>query len=124
MVMPASLYLSLSAFFPLKDYNADILCSFDVTELEYMALIDSNYMGQPFDSSLQHSKDSVGATHDSPFAIAARFMIESIFAHQYSHFPGFELGMEKIIGQLNSGTVTSVRRLELELMQAGKVRRE
>ncbi|EGR51786.1 uncharacterized protein TRIREDRAFT_120224 [Trichoderma reesei QM6a] len=89
-------------------------------ELEYMALIDSNYMGQPFDSSLQHSKDSVGATHDSPFAIAARFMIESIFAHQYSHFPGFELGMEKIIGQLNSGTVTSVRRLELELMQAGK----
>lgn len=51
-------------------------------------------------------------------------MIENIFAHQYSHFPGFELGVEKVIGLVNSGAVGTVRRLELELMQIGKVRRE
>lgn len=87
-----------------------------------MARSDSTYRGQPFEIAEQHMKDGVGATHGSPFAIAARFMIENIFAHQYSHFPGFELGMERLIGQINSGAVATVRRLELELMQAGKVR--
>ncbi|KAL7820991.1 hypothetical protein V8C26DRAFT_392168 [Trichoderma gracile] len=89
-------------------------------ELEYMALSDSDYRGQSSEIAAQHKKDSVGATHGSPFAIAARFMVENIFAPQYSHFPGFELGMEKVVGQINSGAVATVRRLELELMQAGK----
>ncbi|PTB70905.1 hypothetical protein BBK36DRAFT_1134103 [Trichoderma citrinoviride] len=97
-----------------------LVAAYFLDELEYMALSDSNYSGQPFEIALQHIKDSVGATHDSPFAIAARFMIVNIFAHQYSHFPGFELGMEKLIGQIDSGEVATVRRLELELMQAGK----
>lgn len=87
-----------------------------------MALSDSNYRGQPSELAVQHLKDSLGASHDSPFAIAARFMIDNIFSHQYSHFPGFELGMGKLIGQINSGGVGTVRRLELELMQAGRVR--
>lgn len=32
--------------------------------------------------------------------------------------------MDQLIGQVNSGGVGTVRRLELELMQAGKVRRD
>ncbi|TFB03224.1 hypothetical protein CCMA1212_004273 [Trichoderma ghanense] len=97
-----------------------LIAAYFLDELEYMARSDSTYRGQPFEIAEQHMKDGVGATHDSPFAIAARFMVENIFAHQYSHFPGFELGMERLIGQINSGAVATVRRLELELMQAGK----
>lgn len=51
-------------------------------------------------------------------------MIENIFCHEYSQFPGSELGMDQLMGQVNSGGVGTVRRLELELMQAGKVRRK
>ncbi|KAL6881390.1 hypothetical protein J3F83DRAFT_53600 [Trichoderma novae-zelandiae] len=107
----------------LPDLRSDplvLIAAYFLDELEYMALSDSNYRGQPFEIALQHVKDSLGASHDSPFAIAARFMIENIFAHQYSHFPGFELGMRKLLDQINSGAVATVRRLELELMQAGK----
>ncbi|KAL7949983.1 hypothetical protein V8C42DRAFT_361057 [Trichoderma barbatum] len=97
-----------------------LIAAYFLDELEYMAINDSNYRGQPSELAVQHLKDSLGASHDSPFAIAARFMIDNIFSHQYSHFPGFELGMEKLIGQINSGGVATVRRLELELMQAGR----
>ncbi|KAL6884251.1 hypothetical protein HDV57DRAFT_516674 [Trichoderma longibrachiatum] len=92
-----------------------LIAAYFLDELEYMAHSDSNHRGD-----VQHKRDNVGASHGSPFAIAARFMIENIFTHQYSHFPGFELGVEKIIGLVNSGAVGTVRRLELELMQIGK----
>jgi hypothetical protein len=51
-------------------------------------------------------------------------MIDNIFSHQYSHYPGYELSMDQLMSQVNSGGVGTVRRLELELMQAGKVRRK
>lgn len=86
-----------------------------------MTLRDNNFRGQPSELAVQHLKDSLGARNDSPFAIAARFMIENIFCHEYSHFPGFEHAMKKLIGQINTDGVGTVRRLELELMQAGKV---
>lgn len=95
----------------------------ETVELEYETLRERSYRTQPSELADQHYKDSLAASADSPFAIAARFMIENIFSHEYSHFPGSELGMDQLIGQVNSGGVGTVRRLELELMQAGKVRR-
>lgn len=94
----------------------------ELVELEFETLREHSYRGQPSELADQHYKDSLVAGSDSPFAIAARFMIETIFSHQYSHFPGSELGMKELIDQVNSGGVGTVRRLELELMQAGKVR--
>lgn len=93
-------------------------------ELEYETLRDNNYRAEHSELAGQHLKDSLVASRNSPFAIAARFMIENIFSHQYSNFPGFELSMERLIGQINSSGVGTVRRLELELMQAGRVREE
>lgn len=87
-----------------------------------MAINDSSYTGQASELAMQHHKDGLGASHNSPFAIAARFMIDNIFSHEYSHYPGFERRMQRLIGQINSGEVGTVRRLELELMQAGRVR--
>lgn len=92
-------------------------------ELEYETLHEHSYRGQPSALADQHYKDSLAAGANSPFAITTRFIIENIFSHQYSHFPGSELGMKQLIGQVNSGGVGTVRRLELELMQAGKVRK-
>ncbi|KAL6898246.1 hypothetical protein GGI43DRAFT_88959 [Trichoderma evansii] len=96
------------------------LAAYFLDELEYETLREHSYKGQPSELADQHYKDSLVASSDSPFAIAARFMIENIISHQYSHFPGSELGMKQLIGQVNSGGVGTVRRLELELMQAGK----
>ncbi|KAL6697954.1 hypothetical protein J3F84DRAFT_256865 [Trichoderma pleuroticola] len=97
-----------------------LIAAYFLDELEYMAINDSSYTGQASELAMQHHKDGLGASHNSPFAIAARFMIDNIFSHEYSHYPGFELRMERLIGQINSGEVGTVRRLELELMQAGR----
>ncbi|KAL7919681.1 hypothetical protein ACQKWADRAFT_300484 [Trichoderma austrokoningii] len=97
-----------------------LLAAYFLDELEYETLREHSFRRQPSELADQHYKDSLVASADSPFAIAARFMIENIFSHQYSHFPGSELGMGQLIGQVNSGGVGTVRRLELELMQAGK----
>ncbi|KAM0449073.1 hypothetical protein ACHAO4_008032 [Trichoderma viride] len=97
-----------------------LLAAYFLDELEYETLRERSYRTQPSELADQHYKDSLAASADSPFAIAARFMIENIFSHQYSHILGSELGMDQLIGQVNSGGVGTVRRLELELMQAGK----
>ncbi|KAL7933658.1 hypothetical protein V8C35DRAFT_327611 [Trichoderma chlorosporum] len=97
-----------------------LIAAYFLDELEYMAISDSSYTGRPSELAMQHQKDGLGASHNSPFAITARFMINNIFSHQYSQFPGFELGMERLINQINSGVVGTVRRLELELMQVGR----
>lgn len=97
-----------------------LIAAYFLDELEYMAINDSSYMGQASELAMQHHKDGLGASHNSPFAIAARFMIDNIFSHEYSHYPGFERRMQRLIGQINSGEVGTVRRLELELMQAGR----
>ncbi|EHK20406.1 uncharacterized protein TRIVIDRAFT_68807 [Trichoderma virens Gv29-8] len=97
-----------------------LIAAYFLDELEYMAISESSYTGHASELAMQHHKDGLGASHNSPFAIAARFMIDNIFSHQYSHVPGFELRMEKLIDQINSSEVGTVRRLELELMQAGR----
>ncbi|KAL7915780.1 hypothetical protein GGI35DRAFT_6423 [Trichoderma velutinum] len=97
-----------------------LIAAYFLDELEYMAINDSSYTEQASELAMQHHKDGLAASHNSPFAIAARFMIASIFSHEYSHYPGFGLAMERLIGQINSGEVGTVRRLELELMQAGR----
>ncbi|KAL6807974.1 hypothetical protein GGI42DRAFT_260975 [Trichoderma sp. SZMC 28013] len=97
-----------------------LIAAYFLDELEYMAINDSSYTGQASELAMQHHKDGLGASHNSPFAIAARFMIDNIFSHEYSHYQGFESRMERLIGQTNSGEVGTVRRLELELMQAGR----
>ncbi|GFP53510.1 hypothetical protein TASIC1_0002069400 [Trichoderma asperellum] len=97
-----------------------LLAAYFLDELEYETLHEHSYRGQPSALADQHYKDSLAAGANSPFAITTRFIIENIFSHQFSHFPGSELGMKQLIGQVNSGGVGTVRRLELELMQAGK----
>ncbi|KAL7893601.1 hypothetical protein HDV63DRAFT_184057 [Trichoderma sp. SZMC 28014] len=97
-----------------------LLSAYFLDELEYETLRERSYRQQPSALADQHFRDSLAAGVDSPLAIAARFMIEKIFSHEFSHFPGFELGMDQLMGQVNSGGVGTVRRLELELMQAGK----
>lgn len=88
-----------------------------------MTICDNNFKEQTSELAVQHLKDDRQARNDSPFAITTRSMIENmqLISHGYSSSQRFELIMERVINQVNSGEVGNVRRLELELMQAGKV---
>lgn len=70
---------------------------------------------------MQHLKDvNLEAHQDSPFALAVNFMLK-ILAQQYADVPGFEGSMKHLASRVNASYVSTPRRLELEVMHAGRV---
>lgn len=91
-------------------------------ELDYSVLHDVNRPEiQASELSIQHIRDGLGVANELPFTIAAKFMIRDIFSWQFTDSPGFVSSLKYLLEKVNSGQVSTVRRLELELMQAGKV---
>lgn len=91
-------------------------------ELEYQALQETKRPEiQASDLSVQHLKDvNLEAHKDSPFALAVNFLLK-ILAQQYGENPGFTGSMQHLSSQVNSSHVSTARRVELELMHAGRV---
>ncbi|KAK5998327.1 hypothetical protein PT974_00706 [Cladobotryum mycophilum] len=99
-----------------------LVAQYFLDELDYLTLHDVSQPAiQASELAVHHIKDGFGANKDIPFGIAAKYMIESGFSRQYSDVPGFVSSMRTLINQLNTGQISTVRRLELEMMQAGKM---
>ncbi|KND87892.1 hypothetical protein TOPH_07447 [Tolypocladium ophioglossoides CBS 100239] len=92
-------------------------------ELEDSALHDSQRPEiQASDLCMEHLRDvNLEAYEGSPFSIAASNTIDSLLL-QYGSIPGFQSAMSFVLGRVKSNYVATPRRLELELMQAGKMR--
>ncbi|PNY28742.1 Uncharacterized protein TCAP_01345 [Tolypocladium capitatum] len=94
-----------------------------VAELEDSALRDTQRPEiQASDLCMEHLQDvNLEAHEGSPFSVAASNTIDSL-SLRYGSAPGFEPAMSYIRGRVKSSYVATPRRLELELMQAGKMR--
>lgn len=70
---------------------------------------------------MQHLKDvNLEAHKNSPFAVAVNYMLR-ILSQQYSDVPGFVGSMNHLAERVNSSYVSTARRIELEVMHAGRV---
>jgi hypothetical protein len=70
---------------------------------------------------MQHVHDPSMAMHvGSPYAIATNFMLKHSF-QPYTDIPAFAASLDNLVQRVNSNFVSTLRRLELELMHAGKV---
>ena len=56
----------------------------------------------------------------SPFAVAMSYILR-LLSQKFADVQGFGTHMKGTLERVNSGSITSVRRAELELLQAGKV---
>ncbi|POR31182.1 Uncharacterized protein TPAR_08605 [Tolypocladium paradoxum] len=101
----------------------EFVAQYFLDELEDSALRDTQRLEtQTSDLCIEHLKDvNLEAYEGSPFSIAANDTIDSLLL-QYGSVPGFESAMRYILGRVKSNYVATPRRLELELMQAGKMR--
>jgi hypothetical protein len=69
-----------------------------------------------------HSKDAhVHAQPNTPYYIAVTHMINAL-CRRFSQYPAFLPCMHNLMLRFSSNSITTPRRLELELMHAGKVR--
>ncbi|KOS17585.1 hypothetical protein ESCO_003145 [Escovopsis weberi] len=92
-------------------------------ELEYLALREVEHPDVRASAlCMHHIKDFLHMDHDapSPFSIAAKFLVERGFSTQFYGVPEFLPSAQNIVEQVKSGRISTVRQLELELMQAGK----
>jgi hypothetical protein len=103
-------------------YRVEADCRSNIsTELEYAALQEvSRPEIQASDLSVQHMKDTNHqTTPNSPLAVAITFMLR-VLAQQYSGAPGYVAAVKELLTRVESSCIT-LRRLELELMHAGRV---
>jgi len=71
---------------------------------------------------LEHMNDiNLDANESSPFSIGAKEAISTL-AQQYNGVPAFRSAMQDVLDRVKSNHIATPRRLELELLQAGKVR--
>ncbi|KAM5348358.1 hypothetical protein ACJ41O_008182 [Fusarium nematophilum] len=91
-------------------------------QLEYATvLVMDEPVIQSSDLYMQHLHDPPLVMHgDSPYAIATNFMLKHNF-QPYSNDPAFAASLNDLVQRVNSNFVSTLRRLELELMHAGKM---
>ncbi|KAK8931845.1 hypothetical protein H634G_04354 [Metarhizium anisopliae BRIP 53293] len=91
-------------------------------ELEYAALRNTTKPEiQTSNLCTKHLKDTNLATiQDSPFVDAAKSLVLAL-SQQYHNAGGFVSGMKELLDRIESNHVSTVRRLELELLQSGKM---
>ncbi|OAA47841.1 hypothetical protein NOR_02331 [Metarhizium rileyi] len=89
---------------------------------EYAALRNTTEPGiQTSNLCTQHLKDDdLAEMQHSPFSDAANCLILSL-AQLYHRAGGFVSGMDELLGRVDSNHICTVRRLELELLQYGKM---
>ncbi|KAF5003335.1 hypothetical protein FDECE_10111 [Fusarium decemcellulare] len=110
---------------PMHQSNTDSLAfvaQYFLDQLEYatVQVIDQPEI-QSSDLYMQHLHDPTMAMHgDSPYAIATNFMLKHNF-QLYTNVPAFAASLNDIVQRVNSNSVSTLRRLELELMHAGKM---
>jgi hypothetical protein len=90
-------------------------------ELEYSALQEVSRPDiQASELSIQHMKDvNHQAGPDSPLIHAISYMLR-VLCQQYAGAPGYVSVVKELLDRAESGYIT-LRRLELELMHAGRV---
>lgn len=91
-------------------------------ELEASALRDTTHLEiQASDIYMEHLNDiNLEAHEGSPFSIAAKDAITCLAQH-YRDTPGLRNSMQDIVDRVKASHFATPRRLELELMQAGKM---
>lgn len=94
----------------------------NLTELEYSVLQVADQRDiQTSGLSMQHIQDiNLDARPDSPFALAVNFMLK-LLAEQYPNAPEFCTILDDLLQRVNNNFISTARRLELELMHAGRV---
>lgn len=76
---------------------------------------------QTSDLYTQHLRDkTMDVNSGSPFVLTVIFMLTSL-SQRYSAHPEFINSLKDLQQRVNSNSVSTTRRLDLELMQAGKV---
>ncbi|KAF4977084.1 hypothetical protein FZEAL_6362 [Fusarium zealandicum] len=91
-------------------------------QLEYATvhMIDESEI-QSSNLYMQHLGDPTMVMHgDSSFAIAANFMLKHNF-QQYANVTTFAASLNDLVQRVNANAVSTLRRLELELMHVGKM---
>lgn len=89
-------------------------------ELEYSALQEVRRPHiQASDLSIQHMKDvNHQEAPNSPFAVTIMYILRNL-CQQYSGAPGYVTALKELLDRVGSSYIT-LRRLELELMHAGR----
>ena len=93
-----------------------------LSELEYAAVraVDQPEI-QTSQLYMQHIQDtSLDAHSDSAFALTVAFMLK-LLSQEFPDPPSFTASLKQIEHRVNSNFISTTRRLELELMHAGKV---
>ena len=67
-----------------------------------------------------HQLPSIQLPQDSPFAITVNYVM-SVLDQNFSDFPGLNPQLGGIKHRVQKGSIGSVRKVELEILQAGKV---
>ncbi|KAI9167104.1 hypothetical protein HJFPF1_03228 [Paramyrothecium foliicola] len=90
-------------------------------ELEYATLQESSRPEiQASDLSIQHIKDvNLQAQPESPFSHAVRYLLRML-SQQFSSVPGYAARLHELLTRADTSYIT-IRRLELELMHAGRI---
>ena len=67
-----------------------------------------------------HQLSGIESSPNSPFAITVGYVM-NVLAQQYSDFPGLNPQLKEVNHRVMKRSIGSVRRVELEILQAGKV---
>ncbi|KAG8418604.1 hypothetical protein J3459_012208 [Metarhizium acridum] len=107
------------------DFNDDpllFISQYFLDEVEYAVLRNTTKPEiQTSNLCTKHLKDTNLATmQDSPFVDAAKSLIFAL-SQQYHDAGGFVSSMKELLDRIESNHVCTVRRLELELLQSGKM---
>ncbi|KAK2592428.1 hypothetical protein QQS21_009880 [Conoideocrella luteorostrata] len=107
------------------DTDRDLLifiAEYFLDELEFAALQDTTRPEiQASSLCIQHLKDvNLAMSPNSPFTFAAKYLI-LLLERKYQAAPGYLRSLSDLTTKIDSNHVSTVRRLELELMQRGKM---
>lgn len=93
-----------------------------LTELEHSALTETNRLEiQASDLCTWHLRDSNLASHQSSSFDVAIISMHQTLLNEYAKVPRLKSTMEELFRNAKTECGLTPRRLELELMQAGKV---
>lgn len=98
-------------------------CANQPLELEYCTIHEPVKADiHASDLYIRHLKDNkITLVPNQPLSIALKFMIKELIAN-FPDTPAFGDRLCTILGQVNAGYSWTIRQLELDLIQAGKVR--